>query len=270
MLRSAGFWVDGGMTSEIFEDGDGQTYVVTYKNQAERAARVKMIDDFANTYCEQDTCSMCGHKFEEYNGMRDGWHHMETRLTCGHSLCLVCQLELIASALEHSPDHRCLPYDTRDEVSGEIIPACSNGRLCTEGKLTCPKCKKIDGRTITDVPSELGFEHAEVRGFRMHELVQRRLRVRKRRRVPCRTIDRPWMVYNECQRSKICQRLGDCLVIHPRRNPKRPGTAAARRWEQYKDYRYIWQMFRDGFGSDVAYHMRNENRGHMHIVINEN
>ena len=119
------------------------------------------------------------------------------------------------------------------------------------------------------MPSELGFEHAEVRGFRMYELVQRRLRVRRRRRV-YRTIDRPWMVHKECQRSKICQRLGDCVVIHPQRNPKKPGTAAARRWEQYKDCRYIWQMFRDGFGSDVAYHMRNDKKGHMNIVINEN
>ena len=158
----------------------------------------------------------------------------------------------------------CRMYD--DEVTGEVFPACVMGRSCIQGKLTCPKCDKIDSRRITDIPSELGFQYVEVDGIKIHELVHRRLRSSKRKRIHRSiSVDKPWMQYRACQRSKICRELGDCEVTHPKKNPKRPGTAAAKRWEKYKDYRYVWQMFRDGFGIDVSYHLRNKNRGHMYI-----
>jgi rubredoxin len=266
MVKSAGSWTDGGTTSEILEDVSGRTYVVTYGSQDERAGRIKMIEEFAGTYSEEQVCVLCGHKFEEYTGRKKGWHHMETSLTCGHPICLVCQLKQIASALEHSSHDTCLPYDALDENTGEFIPACAMGRLCTRGKLNCPKCGKTDSRRITDIPCELGFEYIEVDGRKIHELVKRRLEssTRKRFQRPL-SMDKPWMRYRKCQRSKICREFGDCSVTHPTKNPKKQGTAAARRWEKYKDYRYVWQMIRDGFGEDVSYHLRNQSKGHMCI-----
>ena len=449
MVRSAGTWVDGGVTCEIFEVATGQTFVAAYEDNDQRAARIKLIKDFASEMKEEDeTCGVCGHVFEEYTGKGNGWFHIRSHLTCGHSICVVCQLELVATSLDHSLDGTCLPHDTFDKISGNVIPACIFGRQCTKAKLVCPSCETIDTRNITEIPKDLGFEHVRVKGFNLHDLVQQRLKPVKRQRVKaqntsakrqktnetlqhadeedgvyiverivsskvlegeelflvrwkgyqpeddtwepaehfadpslielfnqtkehmrssvrasgmglvaadvgeaakfkldgieddalievrvqqpvsgviegsvvrqsscsheieyvakttgqhsvevvvagepvegspfqvevtaggadpakCDKGEKPWMQYKACHRSKICRLLGDCVIRHPAENPKRPGSVAAQRWEKYKEFKYVWEMFRHGFGSDVSYQLRRGQgrNAHLHIEMNAN
>ena len=286
MVRSAGTWVDGGVTCEIFEVATGQTFVAAYEDNDQRAARIKLIKDFASEMKEEDeTCGVCGHVFEEYTGKGNGWFHIRSQFTCGHSICVVCQLELVATALDHSLDGTCLPHDTFDKISGNVIPACIFGRQCTKAKLVCPSCETIDTRNITEIPKDLGFEHVRVKGFNLHDLVQQRLKPVKRQRVKTQNTSakrqkinthnepaKPWMQYKACNRSKICRLFGDCVIRHPAKNPKRPGSVAAQRWEKYKEFKYVWEMFRHGFGGDVSYQLRRGQcrKAHLYIEMNAN
>ena len=281
MVFSAGKWAETGMTCEIFEIASGHTFVAAYETEYERAERIKLIEEFASKMEEEEqTCSLCGHVFEQYTGKRNGWFYMRSQLTCGHSICVVCQLELVATALDHSLDGTCLPYDTFDKISQNVIPACIFGRQCTKAKLVCPSCKTIDTRNITEIPKDLGLEHVQVKGFELHKLVRRRLKPVKRQRVKTQNPsvkrqktktynkdEKPWMRYKACHRSKICKLFGDCMIRHPAENPKRPGSVAAQRWEKYKHFKYVWEMFRHGFGSDVSYQLRRGQSKKAHLYI---